>query len=67
MDKSAEISLGIAFFIWIFLLAFIDIALISLMLQNRVSEGLIIFISLIKMAMFQMQKWLEVGNKINFT
>ena len=45
--KSAEISLGIAFFIWIFLLAFIDIALISLMLQNRVSEGLIIFISLI--------------------
>lgn len=45
--KSAEISLGIAFFIWIFLLAFIDIALISLMLQNRIDEGLIIFISLL--------------------
>ena len=45
--KSSEVALGIAFFIWIFLLAFIDIALISLMLQQRVDEGLIIFISLI--------------------
>lgn len=45
--KSSEVSLGISFFVWIFLLAFIDIALISLMLQNRMSEGLIIFISLI--------------------
>ncbi len=45
--KSSEVALGIAFFIWIFLLAFIDIALISLMMQQRVDEGLIIFISLI--------------------
>jgi ABC-2 type transport system permease protein len=45
--KSSEISLGIAFFIWIFLLAFIDIALISLMLQSRMNEGLIIAIALI--------------------
>ena len=45
--KSSEVALGIAFFIWIFLLAFIDIALISLMLQQRVDEGLIIFIALI--------------------
>ena len=45
--KSSEVALGIAFFIWIFLLAFIDIALISLMLQQRMDEGLIIFISLI--------------------
>ncbi|MBE0490986.1 MAG: ABC transporter permease subunit [Sulfurospirillum sp.] len=45
--KSSEIALGFSFFIWIFLLAFIDIALISLMMQNRLSEELIIGISLI--------------------
>lgn len=43
--KSSEIALGISFFVWIFLLAFIDIALISLMLQNRMSEELIIGLS----------------------
>jgi ABC-2 type transport system permease protein len=42
----AEVALGIAFFVWIFLLAFIDIALISLMMQNRFNEELIIFIAL---------------------
>ena len=45
--KSSEVSLGIAFFVWIFLLAFIDIALISVMLQNRFDDGLIISISLL--------------------
>ena len=45
--KSSEVALGIAFFIWIFLLAFIDIALISLMLQQRLDEQLIIFIAMI--------------------
>jgi ABC-2 type transport system permease protein len=45
--KSSEIALGIAFFIWILLLAFIDIALISFMMSQRFSEELIIFISLI--------------------
>ena len=45
--KSSEMALGISFFIWIFLLAFIDIALISLMLQNRMSEELIISLALI--------------------
>jgi ABC-2 type transport system permease protein len=45
--KSSEIALGLSFFLWIFLLAFIDIALISLMMQNRLSEELIIAISLI--------------------
>jgi len=45
--KSSEISLGISFFVWIFLLAFIDIALISLMLQSRLDESLIIFIAMI--------------------
>jgi ABC-2 type transport system permease protein len=44
--KSSEVALGIAFFVWIFLLAFIDIALISLMMSQRYSEGLIIAISL---------------------
>ena len=44
--KSSEVALGIAFFIWILLLAFIDIALISLMMQDRVNEGLIIGIAL---------------------
>lgn len=45
--KSSEIALGIAFFIWIFLLAFIDIALIALMMQNRFPTELIIGISLL--------------------
>jgi len=45
--KSSEVALGISFFVWIFLLAFIDIALISLMMQNRFDEGLIIFIALL--------------------
>ncbi len=45
--KSSEMALGIAFFVWIVLLAFIDIALIGLMLQNRMSEGLIIAIALL--------------------
>ena len=44
--KSSEMALGISFFVWIFLLAFIDIALISLMMQERMSTGLIIGISL---------------------
>lgn len=45
--KSSEIALGIAFFIWIFLLAFIDIALISLMMQGRFPASLIISIALL--------------------
>ena len=44
--KSSEVALGIAFFIWILLLAFIDIALISLMMQERFSTELILGISL---------------------
>ncbi len=43
--KSSEMALGISFFVWIFLLAFIDIALISLMMQERFSTGLIITIA----------------------
>lgn len=45
--KSSEVALGISFFVWIFLLAFIDIALISLMMQQRFNEQLIIFIAMI--------------------
>ena len=45
--KSSEMALGISFFVWIFLLAFIDIALISLMMQERMSTGLIIGIALV--------------------
>jgi ABC-2 type transport system permease protein len=45
--KSSEVALGISFFIWIFLLAFIDIALISLMMQNRFEESMIIAVALI--------------------
>ena len=45
--KSSEVALGLAFFIWIFLLSFIDIALISLMMQNRFNEEMIVAIALI--------------------
>jgi len=45
--KSSEVALGIAFFVWILLLAFIDIVLISLMMSQRFSEQLIIFIAMI--------------------
>ena len=44
--KSSEVALGVAFFVWIFLLAFIDIALISLMMQQRFNEEFIIAIAL---------------------
>lgn len=44
--KSSEVALGVAFFVWIFLLAFIDIALISLMMQQRFNEELIIAVAL---------------------
>ena len=45
--KSSEMALGISFFVWIFLLAFIDIALISLMMQQRVNTELIITIAML--------------------
>ena len=45
--KSSEVALGIAFFVWIVLLSFIDIALISLMMSQRMSTELIIFIAMI--------------------
>lgn len=45
--KSSEVALGIAFFVWIFLLSFIDIALISLMMQQRFNDELIILIAML--------------------
>jgi len=40
--KSTDVALGSSFIVWIVMLAFIDIALIGLMLQNRVGDGVII-------------------------
>ncbi len=45
--KSTDIALGSAFMVWIVLLAFIDIALMGLMLQNRMSDGLIVTIAML--------------------
>ncbi len=45
--KSTDVALGSSFVVWIVLLAFIDIALIGLMLQNRVSDDLIITIAML--------------------
>ena len=45
--KSTDIALGSAFMVWIILLAFIDIALMGLMLQNRISDGLIVTLAML--------------------
>ena len=45
--KSHDIGLGLSFAIWIVLLAFLDVALIGLMMQNRVSDGVIITIAML--------------------
>jgi len=45
--KSHDMALGVAFMVWIFLLAFIDIALIGLMMQNRLSDQLIVTIAML--------------------
>jgi ABC-2 type transport system permease protein len=45
--KSHDVALGSSFMVWIFLLAFLDIALIGLMLQNRWSDEFIISIALL--------------------
>ena len=45
--KSTDIALGASFVIWIVLLAFIDIALMGLMLQNRVSDEAIITLAML--------------------
>ncbi|SMC08586.1 ABC transporter permease [Nitratiruptor tergarcus] len=45
--KSHDVALGASFVVWITLLAFIDIALIGLMLANRWNDDLIIALSLL--------------------
>lgn len=45
--KSTDIALGSSFAVWIFLLAFIDIALIGLMLQNRVDDKIILTLAML--------------------
>ncbi len=45
--KSTDIALGSSFFVWIFLLAFIDIALIGLMLQNRVDDKIVLTLAML--------------------
>ncbi len=45
--KSHDMALGVAFLTWIVLLAFIDVALIGLMMQNRISDGVIIAIAML--------------------
>jgi len=45
--KSTDIALGGSFVVWIAMLAFIDIALIGLMLQGRMSDGLIVTLAML--------------------
>jgi ABC-2 type transport system permease protein len=47
MVKSSDIALGGAFVIWIVLLAFIDIALMGLMLQNRLDDNVIVALAML--------------------
>lgn len=44
--KSSELGLGFSFLFWLFLLAFLDLALIGLMMQSSVNENIIYIISL---------------------
>ena len=45
--KSTDIALGSSFVVWIVLLAFIDIALIGLMLQNRINDEVILTVAML--------------------
>ncbi len=45
--KSHDVALGLSFTVWILLLAFIDVALIGLMMQNRFSDELIIALAML--------------------
>ena len=45
--KSTDIALGASFVVWIALLAFIDIALMGLMLQNRVGDEIVITLAML--------------------
>jgi len=45
--KSHDVGLGLSFAVWIVLLAFLDVALIGLMMQNRLPDGLIITLAML--------------------
>ncbi len=45
--KSTDVALGSSFVVWIILLAFIDIALIGLMMQNRINDDVILTIAML--------------------
>jgi len=45
--KSTDMALGASFVVWILMLAFIDIALMGLMLQNRVSDSAIVTLAML--------------------
>ncbi|WP_457606041.1 ABC transporter permease [Nitratifractor sp.] len=45
--KSHDVGLGLSFAVWIVLLAFLDVALIGLMMQNRVSDGVVITLAML--------------------
>jgi len=45
--KSTDVALGSSFVVWIVLLAFIDIALIGLMLQNRINDEVILAVAML--------------------
>lgn len=45
--KSGEFGLGVAFLFWLFLLAFLDLALIGLMMQSAINENIIYSIAII--------------------
>jgi len=45
--KSTDIALGGSFVVWIAMLAFIDIALMGLMLQNRMGDGMIVTLAML--------------------
>ena len=45
--KSHDVALGVSFAVWIVLLAFIDVALIGLMMQNRVSDEVVLTIAML--------------------
>ncbi len=45
--KSHDIGLAISFGVWIMLLGFIDVALIGLMMQNRVADEVVLTVAML--------------------
>ena len=45
--RSQEMALGVAFFVWLFLIAFIDIALIGFMIKQVIAEEIVFSVALL--------------------